>query len=290
VAEAGTLVVNLSMAQDLVPWPARREPGVGALLVGGVDYGRAAERAGGEPRAIVPPPALAERAPRGQHFGSLTGTAAEVRAIAAVAGDGARVVSGSQATEAAVRRGSKGRGLLHLATHGFVRSDLMRGLGLRNRGDSWLGAALERHVQQGHDPLLLAGLALAGANTGDGGSGDDGILTALEASQLDLEQTRLVVLSACRTALGQAESGEGVIGLVRGFKLAGARRVVGSLWKVDDEATRALMVKFYAEWGSQAGGLSGAAALRRAQSHVRSQQPWSHPYYWAAWVLWGAND
>ena len=69
---------------------------------------------------------------------------------------------------------------------------------------------------------------------------------------------------------------------------AGAPRVLCSLWKVDDEATRALMPKFYALWNPREGeGLPVLAALREAQAHVRQQAKWSHPYFWAAWVVWG---
>ena len=82
--------------------------------------------------------------------------------------------------------------------------------------------------------------------------------------------------------------GEGLLGLTRAFLLAGASRVLCSLWKVDDAATRALMERFYALWHPRDGseGLSAAAALRAAQAHVRAQEQWAHPYYWAAWVLW----
>ena len=133
---------------------------------------------------------------------------------------------------------------------------------------------------------------LAGANTRQGGGDDDGILTALEASYLDLDGVQLVVLSACQTALGKAESGEGVIGLVQGFQMAGAKQVIGSLWKVDDDATRALMTKMYELWAPKDGGarVSVDAALRTAQEYVRSQEKWKHPYYWAAWVIWGVGD
>ncbi|MFI5402905.1 MAG: CHAT domain-containing protein [Planctomycetota bacterium] len=98
----------------------------------------------------------------------------------------------------------------------------------------------------------------------------------------------LVVLSACETARGKVYRTEGVVGFVRGFMFAGAPRVLVSLWKVDDEATRALMVKFYELW--KPGTMGAAAALRAAQEHVRSQPKWKHPYYWAAWQLWGLPD
>ena len=99
----------------------------------------------------------------------------------------------------------------------------------------------------------------------------------------------LAVLSACETGRGQVIDGEGIRGLTRAFMFAGCPRVICSLWKVDDEATRALMVKFYELWnGTEAKpGLPIADALRGAQEHVRSQAKWKHPYYWGAWVLWG---
>jgi CHAT domain-containing protein len=97
----------------------------------------------------------------------------------------------------------------------------------------------------------------------------------------------LVVLSACETAKGRTYGGEGVLGLTRAFMLAGAPRVIVSLWKVDDEATRALMTKFYEVWNA---GKAPAAALREAQAFVRGQEKWKHPKYWAAWTLWGLPE
>ena len=118
---------------------------------------------------------------------------------------------------------------------------------------------------------------------------DDGFLTSLELAQMKIP-TDLAVLSACETGRGQVSTGEGLLGLARSFIHAGAPRVVCSLWKVDDEATKAFMVKFYELWNPKEEGkqpLSAAEALRQAQAHVRSQEKWKHPYYWAAWVLWG---
>ncbi|MHC4959198.1 MAG: CHAT domain-containing protein [Planctomycetota bacterium] len=107
----------------------------------------------------------------------------------------------------------------------------------------------------------------------------------------------LVVLSACETGVGKAYEAEGVIGFTRAFMVAGAPRVIVSLWKVDDKATQALMVKFYGLWNPASaeatagkGGLEAAAALRAAQRHVASQGKWRHPRYWAAWQLWGRAD
>lgn len=280
------VISTISMAQELVPWKDAPTPGKGALLLGGVDYGRASATT-----VTSKPNPTRDRAPRGRTYAYLSGTKTEVLAIRPHMGAGAATVLGADATEAVVRAASKGKRVLHLATHGFVREDLMRGLLRREEERRWLGAAMERQLAAGHDPMNLSGLAMAGANTRKGGGDDDGILTALEASHLDLDGVALVVLSACQTALGTPESGEGVIGLVRGFQMAGATQVIGSLWKVDDLATQALMVEFYRLWTLKDAkrGIGAAAALKRAQAFVRSQPKWRHPYYWAAWLVWGVD-
>jgi CHAT domain-containing protein len=115
---------------------------------------------------------------------------------------------------------------------------------------------------------------------------NDGYLTPLELLDLDIPAD-LAVLSACETARGREYRADGILGLSRAFMYAGAPRVICSLWKVDDRATSALMTKFYERWRA---GSSAADALREAQEHVRSQETWAHPYYWAAWVLWGLGD
>jgi CHAT domain-containing protein len=113
------------------------------------------------------------------------------------------------------------------------------------------------------NPLLLSGLVLSGANQHP----ENGILTALEVSNLDLRGCELVVLSACETGLGTIESGEGLLGLQRAFHLAGARTVVASLWSVSDPATSVLMEQFYKNLWSEK-PLSRLEALRRAQLFV----------------------
>jgi CHAT domain-containing protein len=163
----------------------------------------------------------------------------------------------------------------------------MRGLRPRKDDATWLGAERELQLAAGHDPMLLAGLAMAMANARDDASGDDGVLTAAEVSSMNLDGVQLVVLSACETALGKAESGEGVIGLVRAFQVAGAERVIASLWPVDDAATRALMCRFYAVRNPE--GTNDAEALATAQAHVRSREKWRDPRFWAAWMLWGGS-
>ena len=119
---------------------------------------------------------------------------------------------------------------------------------------------------------------------------DDGFLRAVEILDMRVPAD-LVVLSACETGRGKIYKSEGIVGLTRAFMYAGAPRVLCSLWKVDDDATRALMVEFYARWRPSKGrGLSVAAALKAAQAHVRQQERWAHPFYWAGWALWGLSQ
>jgi CHAT domain-containing protein/Tfp pilus assembly protein PilF len=111
---------------------------------------------------------------------------------------------------------------------------------------------------------------------------NDGLLTVEEVYGLDLQNTELVVLSACETQIGQLTEGDEFVGLTRAFLFAGAPTVIASLWKVDDESTSLLMRQFYAHY---LGGMSKGEALRQAQIDIRKDYP--HPYYWAGFVLSG---
>jgi CHAT domain-containing protein len=121
---------------------------------------------------------------------------------------------------------------------------------------------------------------LAGANERNSGD-DDGILTALEATQLDLSGTELVVLSACDTGVGEIQNGEGVYGLRRALALAGAQTQVTSLWKVSDDVTRNLMVDYYRRLQQ---GEGRSAALRSTQRAMLGNKAFAHPYYWASFI------
>lgn len=282
-------------AQDLVPWKDAPPAGIGALLVGGVDYARA--DAGTQEQPLPEQPvvlAALDRAPRGGTFPPIPQTRVEVEGLRDRLGRGAAtMLLGADATEARVREGVKRKKFVHIATHGFAREDLLAGLYSRKIEEAWTSADVERQLSAGHDPMLLSGLAMAGANPREGAAGDDGILTALEASYLDLDGVDLVTLSACETAKGTAESGEGVQGLVQAFQMAGARRVIASLWKVDDEATRRLMEGVYERLLRTENPLAPADALREAALALRDSMDasgkarFAAPRYWAAFVAYG---
>jgi CHAT domain-containing protein len=136
-------------------------------------------------------------------------------------------------------------------------------------------------VFNGDDPAL-SGLILSMFDKR--GQPQDGFLRLHDIYDLRLP-VDLVVLSACNTALGKPVKGEGLVGIVRGFMYAGASRVVASLWKVDDDATGALMGNFYQEMLRN--NRSPAAALRQAQLAMWRQEKWRPPFYWAAFALQG---
>ena len=132
-------------------------------------------------------------------------------------------------------------------------------------------------------PLARSGLLLAGVNNRSDSEGDDGILTALEVLDCDFRGTELVMLSACDTALGKSQVGEGIAGLQQAFHLAGAQRVFATLWKVDDRETSLLMNRF---WTHLSAGSKPAKAMRSAQLEymrdAKTRLDFAHPWLWAA--------
>ncbi len=170
--------------------------------------------------------------------------------------------------------------ILHIGTHGFYYSES----DLENAGFSFFS---NNNQQSKEDKALsCSGLLFAGANVALDKEtrnalpeGDDGILTAKEISRLDFKGLDLVVLSACQTGLGEV-TGEGVFGLQRGFKKAGAQTIVMSLWEVDDYATRLLMTEFFKGLTL---GKSKREAFLAALDFVKAKN--SDPKYWAAFVM-----
>ena len=214
--------------------------------------------------------------------------------------------------------------LMHISTHGFywAKSEVE---GLDNML-SFLSVGNNQNHYVEDKALTRSGLLFAGANNALEGKQlpenvDDGILTAQEISKLDLRGLDIAVLSACQTGLGEI-TGDGVFGLQRGFKKAGANTLLISLWSVHDDATRLLMTRFYADLIS---GMGKAEALRDAQRYVREyererevfeddgrkklaakdreeaqmnevkkvvikERPYQDPAFWAAFVLLDAID
>lgn len=170
---------------------------------------------------------------------------------------------GQHATEEAFK--NSGADIMHIATHGF-----------------WF----KEHAQlDKQDAMLNSGLLFAGVknfyNGSASGMTDDGILTAYEVQGMNLSDTQLAVLSACETALGSVEVNEGVYGLQRAFRIAGADKIIMSLWKVDDEATQQLFSTFYNNWLNKKADI--AEAFDQAIHEIKLK--YRHPYYWGAFIL-----
>ena len=183
----------------------------------------------------------------------------------------AKLFEGTQANEESFKALSGSDiAVMHIATHGFfLPSDE------KLSGDQSL-------IQSG---LLLSGANYAWQNKPLPEGIEDGILTAKEISYMDLRRTDLVVLSACQTALGEI-TGEGVFGLQRGFKKAGARTIIMSLWPVDDNATLLMMTEFYTNLTS---GMNKREAFLAAQNKVKTTAGFENPRYWAAFIMLDGN-
>jgi len=179
--------------------------------------------------------------------------------------------TGSDALEAQLKQ-AKSANVIHLATHGFFMPDLK---------------ISEIESQAGlndfdRNPLFRSGLLFAGASNQQNEVENDGVLTAYEAMNLYLDNTELVVLSACETALGDVKNGEGVYGLQRALVVAGAQNLIMSLWKVNDEATMELMQLFYSNWTS---GNNVYQALQKAQ--IQMMKTHEEPYFWGGFIMIG---
>jgi len=205
-------------------------------------------------------------------FPGLPGTEEEAKAIKNILPQ-ATVLTGSQATENAVKQAKKPH-ILHIATHGFFKPE-------RNPGERNSPLQGERNVIE--NPLLRSGLILAGVTIGQS-AGDDGILTALEITGLNLVGTKLVVLSGSKTGLGDISVGEGIYGLRRAFVIAGAESQLISLWNVSDQATKDLMVAYY---GRLIKGEGRSEALRQIQLEMLKSENYQHPFYWASFIISG---
>lgn len=287
----------LPSGRSLLPRPQESAPPDSVVVLADPDFNA--------PRSALPgvpdePPAQDARTRAGERFSTmradlaqrawvptpLPGTRQEAEAIQRLMPQ-AQLFLGREAT--------KGRllslplpGILHLATHGFFLEDTPQLPASRAVVQfSALGDAPQPLSPR--EPLLRSGLVLAGANAVErSGAGptqplpERALVTALELAGLNLWGTQLVVLSACDTGRGDVKLGQGVYGLHRAFLVAGAETIVMSLWKVNDETTRALMEAYYHHLLA---GLGRASALREAMRQLRLAQP--HPHYWAPFLAMG---
>jgi CHAT domain-containing protein/tetratricopeptide (TPR) repeat protein len=246
------------LAQLTAPTPAPNATG-GVLVVGGVKYGDAPS---------VPPAAADADDPTATRAGGgswreLPGTAREAERVAAMSAArrlAVTTLTGVAAGPDAVRAALPKVRVAHLATHGFFADAKFRSA-LQVDPKLFEIQGRERVGAGVLSPLVLSGLVFAGANHPD--APGRGLVTGEALVGLDLSGLELAVLSACETGLGDVAGGEGVFGLQKAFHLAGCKNVVASLWKVDDDATAALMGLFYR--GLWVDKLPAREALRRAQ-------------------------
>jgi len=202
----------------------------------------------------------------------LPGTKTEIEKIdqiLKVAGWSSSVYTEEKASERNLKE-LKTSTLIHIATHGFF---------IESADDE--KQVIMSSTGQYENPLLLSGLIFSDV-TSSLDPNNDGLLTAYEVKNMDFSGTDLVTLSACETGSGEIMNGEGVYGLQRAFLLSGAKNILMSLWKVDDQATQELMVLFYQKILS---GQSKTDALRSAQSELMKKYP--EPYFWGSFVLIG---
>jgi len=222
-------------------------------------------------------------------FSPLPGTVEEGKKLQELF-PGAKTLTHKHATETALKQVEQ-PAVLHIATHGFfLDNDPIKTEFHNERGlfisRSFRSSSLEYAPSgiQIKNPLLRSGLALANANLKQATRSDDGILTAFEVAGLNLWGTKLVVLSACDTGVGEVRQGEGIFGLRRALVLAGSQTQMISLWQVSDIGTRDLMVNFYQ---GLLEGKSRTDALRQVQLRMLASSYRKHPFYWASFILSG---
>jgi hypothetical protein len=313
LVEIGPTLHYLSAERDVVALPEAPPLGRDLLALGGPDYEARslfASLASREPEA--PTGLLGQVAAllpfRGQRsscgdfhdlrFRQLPGTVAEVHDVvklwkAAAPDARASVLSGLAGHEAALKRRAPGYRVIHLATHGLFLGGTCSSTVEATRGVATTGAANPTRLVPvaGESPLLLSGLALAGANHRDaaGVEEEDGVLTAEEVAALELSSVEWAVLSACETGLRDVRSGEGVLDLRRAFQVAGARTIIMSLWAVEDAAAHRFMRALYAARLQQ--GFDAPASVRQASLELlrarRAKGLPTHPRSWSGFVATG---
>ncbi|MEO8168049.1 MAG: CHAT domain-containing protein, partial [bacterium] len=218
----------------------------------------------------------------------LPNTKAEVENIAGYF-PSSDLFEGRSASEENFKKNAPGRKAIHIATHGYFISGECQEK-LNKNSDTFVG----------ENPLLQSGLLLAGANLHGSdiknNEAEDGIVTALEVSAMDLRGVDLVVLSACETGLGKVKQGEGVYGLCRAFQLAGAKTVVSSLWQVPDRETTKMMIQIYERMSDLRKKHSGHSetypqlmqqVILKRIAELRDRGRPTHPYTWGGFIATG---
>ncbi len=311
LAEGGPLLHYISAEKDLLSPSWQKGENSGLLALGAPDFDSPGVDAGGyslkseshRKRGQAGSLFQGLRSNCGEmgglHFKPLPGSASEIEEISSLwerfekrGGGTIALLTGKMATESELRQQAVGKEVLHISTHGFFLDGSCpsliagaRGIGLlvedEPEGDS---------IEKG-GAFDISGLALAGANRREeaGPDEDDGILTAEEIVTFELTGVRWAILSACETGVGTIRAGEGILGLRRAFRIAGARTLVMSLWAVDDQATREWMKTLYESLFLS--GLNTMESMRAANLSVlgrlQRQGKSVHPFYWAGFIAAG---
>jgi CHAT domain-containing protein/Tfp pilus assembly protein PilF len=283
LVETGATLHYATAERDLIP-DAAAATGTGLLAVGAPAFDRV---------PASPPRDGAARlrsecaASPGVTFASLPESGREAEAVARLWRESSRpavVLRGIDASEASLKAQAPGRRVLHLATHAFVMGE-----GCRTAAGATPGTGAAQTLAA--NPLLGAGLVLAGASRRSGrrGETEDGILTAEEISAMDLGGVEWAVLSACDSGGGVLRAGEGIFGLRRAFQIAGVRTVIMSLWPVEDRLARTWMETLYSSRLMRHRSTADAVreASRTLLSNRRRSGASTHPLYWSGFVAAG---
>jgi CHAT domain-containing protein len=295
LTEKHRLTILGSTRQLVVPPVSTTQQSATVQLYGGIQYDATPTLVANTPSK--PEDLAARRGPditqndstlRGENWNYLRWTEVEVNTAADLMktkGITPTLKKGSQATEEsfkALGTTAPSPRILHLATHGFFFPDPKES---KSSGEQGIG---EKTFKVSANPMIRSGLVLAGGNhawkTGKPlqSGQEDGILTAYEISQMNLANTELVVLSACETGLGDLVGNEGVYGLQRAFKIAGAKYLIMSLWQVPDFQTQVFMTAFYKHWLE--GKMAVPEAFRATQAELRGKYS-GEAFKWAGFVL-----
>ncbi len=260
-------IFQLGSTRNILPSNRNTSYAEDALLIGGLDYNLGFDRS---PKS--------KGSTEQNLWSQLTFTSQEVQRIGKLLKEknaklDLTLIDGEHGTEQNLRRlaySFKSPRVIHIATHGFFLS---------------LELDSKNKFQTIKNPMMRSGLILSGGNKGWAGQAldnkEDNVLTALEIAQMDLSHSELIVLSACETGLGDIENSEGVFGLQRAFKIAGAKYIIMSLWQVPDRETSVFMENFYENWLLKE--MSIPDAFNQTQLEMRDR--FFNPYQWAGFVL-----